>query len=113
MATTTRILIISADGTTEDRQVTFAATPNYDSLRKAMEGVFDEGFEHVNVLLDDRRRDMFVGETSAINGRHSRNEKATTIYRNNALTRSPGIDPETIPAIYGPAVLFPDVVVWN
>lgn len=113
MAITTRMLIISADGTSEDREATFAGTPNYDSLRKAMDGVFDERFEHVYVLHDDQRRDMFVGETSTINGRHSRNEKATAIYRNNALTRSPVIDPESIPAIYGPAVLFPDMVVWN
>ena len=28
------------------------------------------------------------------------------------LTREPGTDPESIPAIYGTAILFPDRRVW-
>ena len=80
---------------------------------KAVETHFDEAMEHVSVLFNGHRRDMFVGETSAINGRHIRNIRATEIYRANALSQNPGLDPEDLPAISGPAVLFPDVIVWR
>ena len=73
---------------------------------------------------------MFVGETSSINGRHIRNIRATNIYRANAIQQaatgiefnlppfevprtSPHLDPESLPAISGPAVLFPDFIVWK
>jgi hypothetical protein len=103
----------------------------YDWLRSTIGEFFDEPFEHVAVLYDGERRDMFVGETSAINGRHIRNVRATDIYRANALAqikRGNGFDPppdpfgerslvqfnpETLPAISGPAVLFPDFIVWK
>ncbi|CCF19137.1 protein of unknown function [Pseudorhizobium banfieldiae] len=110
----TRMLIIPVLGATEERLVTIAGkSSNYEALKRAMAGVFDEPFEHVAVLFEGNRRDMFVGETSSINGRHIRNIRGTAIYRNNALTREPGLDPESIPAISGPVVLFPDRIVWT
>lgn len=84
----------------------------YSWLKRVVGPHFDEPFERVAVLYEGHRRDMFVGETSAINGRHIRNVRATEIYRANALARMPGIDPETLPAISGPAILFPDRQVW-
>jgi len=84
----------------------------YDLLKIFVGPVFDEPFEHVAVLYEGHRRDMFVGETSSINGRHIRNIRATAIYRANVLTRAPGTDPESLPSISGPAVLFPDTIVW-
>ena len=36
----------------------------------------------------------------------ARNEAATAIYRNNVLSQVPGKEPETLPCIVGPAVLF-------
>ena len=100
----------------------------YDWLRQNIGPLFDEGFEHVSVLYQGNRRDMFVGETSAMNGRHIRNVRATGIYRANAWAqhlakereieakgRKPVVrfDPESLPAISGPAVLFPDEIVWK
>lgn len=84
-----------------------------DRLMASIRQHFDEPTEHVAVLYKGHRRDMFVGETSAINDRHIRNVRATEIYRNNWLTRHPGTDPESLPAISGPAVLFPDDIVWR
>lgn len=86
---------------------------NYDWLTSNIREHFDEDFEHVAVLYKGQRRDMFVGATSSINGRHIRNVRATAIYRNNTLTHSPGTDPESLPAISGPVVLFPDTIVWK
>jgi hypothetical protein len=58
----------------------------------------------------DEYLDMFVDEDS--HGRERpRNEAATTIYRANALRQFPGTDPESLPWIAGPAVLF-DRRVW-
>lgn len=75
---------------------------------------FDEGFEHVAVLYNGQRRDMFAGETSSINGRHIRNVRATEIYRANTVRQMPpSFNPEELPAISGPAVLFPDEIVWK
>lgn len=100
-----------------------------DWLSENVREFFDEPFEHVAVLYGDERRDMFVGETSSINRRHIRNIRATEIYRANAVKqaeagddRSPHIfsdprrvrfDHESLPAISGPALLFPDTIVWR
>ena len=67
--------------------------------------------EHVAVLWDGRRCDMFVDEMGALK-KLKRNDYATTIYRNNWLTQHPGTDPESMPAIYGTAILFADIV-WR
>lgn len=67
--------------------------------------------EHVSVLFGGRRADMFVDDRG-IEKDLPRNEAATAIYRANWLSRHPGADPESIPAIYGLAVLF-DRIVWR
>lgn len=85
----------------------------YGWLKTTIGEQFDEPFERVNVLYRNEYRDMFVGETSAINGRHIRNIRATEIYRNNALANRWADDPESLPAISGPAVLFLDYQVWK
>ena len=86
--------------------------PDLNELRKYIEPHLDgEQLEHVTVLWDGKRTDMFVGECSAINGRMIRNVRATEIYRNGTLTQHPDVDPESLPAISGPAVLF-DRRVW-
>ncbi|WP_434712975.1 hypothetical protein NMA58_08290 [Rhizobium sp. YTUHZ045] len=92
--------------------VTFPGkTPNLDGLRKAIEPHLDgQKLEHVAVLWHGRRCSMFVGETSTIDGR-IRNVEATAIYRNNWLSQHPETDPEELPPICGPAVLF-DRNVW-
>lgn len=89
----------------------------YGWLKENISPHFDEGFEHVAVLYRGERRDMFVGETSSINGRHIRNVRATEIYRAATLSRDAALtsrrDPESLDAISGPAVLFPDEIVWK
>lgn len=68
--------------------------------------------EHVYVLHNGERRDLFVDEVGHL--KHlPRNEAATSIYRNAYLSRHPGTHPEALDWIAGPAVLFPDDVVWK
>jgi 16S rRNA C967 or C1407 C5-methylase (RsmB/RsmF family) len=74
----------------------------FDQLRT----LFDcELIEHVNVWFAESYRDMFVDEEGKITGR-ALNEAATQIYRANTLKNVPGVDPESLHAIYGPAVVF-------
>lgn len=77
-------------------------------LREMLDGA---QYEHVTVLHEGEYRDMFVAEDSRRGGL-DRNEAATAIYRNNWVSRHPNVDPESLEAIYGPAVLF-DVKVWR
>jgi len=57
---------------------------------------------------------MFVDESGALKGLE-RNISATALYRRNFLVhqRPPVDDDDTLPAIYGPAVFFPDRKVWS
>ena len=71
----------------------------------------DAVMEHVAVLYQDRPADMFVDEIGAIKSL-PRNEAATAIYRANWLKQHPRTDPESLDAIYGPAVLFHRIV-WS
>lgn len=90
--------------------------PGYDKIKRIIGPLIGfEPLEHVAVLHDGERTDMFVSELGslALTTRPPlpRNEAATAIYRNNWLTRNPGTDPESMPAIYGTAILF-DRRVW-
>lgn len=78
----------------------------YPAIRELITPLLDGGgLEHVTVLHDGQRADMFVDDESVGKGL-PRNEAATAIYRNNWLTQHPDAEPESLPAIYGPAVLF-------
>lgn len=85
----------------------------WDEIRTMLKVRLEDDPEHVTVLYEGNRRDMFVGAESAINGKHIRNVRATEIYRNNWLTHHPGTDPESMPAVSGPAILFPNDIVWK
>jgi len=61
--------------------------------------------EHVSVLHRGDKRDMFVDCSGKLKGL-PRNDAATAIYRAATMAREPLRDPETLPAIYGTAVLF-------
>lgn len=114
MAGPVTYLVIPVLGSIETRSIAvWHDRKAFDLLKGSIGPLFDEPFEHVAVLYNDHRCDMFVGETSSINGRHIRNVRATEIYRNNTMTHHPGTDPESLPAISGPAVLFPDFIVWK
>lgn len=111
-AISTVMHILPPIGTMQTVTIQMRPEPDLAELRKYIEPHLDgEKLERVAVLWDGKRTDMFVGECSAINGRMIRNVRATEIYRNNMLTRHPDMDPETMPAISGPAVLF-DRRVW-
>lgn len=80
--------------------------PGYVLIRNFVKPILKGGeLEHVTVLHDGKYLDMFVDDMG-----HSKslplNAEATAIYRNNARTRDPSRDPETMPRIVGVAVLF-------
>jgi hypothetical protein len=85
--------------------------PGYDRIRMLIEPLLEGAhLEHVSVLHEGRRADMFVDDEGRL--KHlPRNEEATAIYRAAALSREPDRDPETIPFIAGTAILF-DRRVW-
>lgn len=96
----------------EEREVDAAWAPTIEGLRTLLTPLLDGAqYEHVYVLHEGQRRDLFVDEESRRKGL-DRNEAATAIYRNNWLTRHPTADPESLEAIYGPAVLF-SARVWR
>ena len=69
--------------------------------------------EHVTVLHDGKRADMFVDEMGHVrmDGPKPRNDVATGLYRANWMAQHRGQDPEDLPFIAGNAVLF-DRIVW-
>lgn len=85
--------------------------PGLDALRVIVEPMLYGGrLEHVAVFHEGRAVDLFICEGSSFVG-NVRNDKATKIYRASSLERDPKTDPESLPAIYGPAVLV-DRRVW-
>lgn len=115
LPSTVRFLYIPVIGSLQERrfEISVATVVPMAKIRANVKEIFDEDIERVNVLYLGEYRDMFIGATSSINGRHIRNIRATAIYRNNVLSNVPGTDPESLPAISGPAVIFPDYQVWK
>jgi hypothetical protein len=113
----TIMTIIKTDGTREDRTVDLAEEPGYNALRRVLAPIFAEqrgrpvDFEHVNVLHDNRRVDMFVDEYGAMPDMLLPvNVVATRIYhaasiRPDRLNAPDGIISDA-PKIHGTAVLF-------
>jgi hypothetical protein len=108
----TRFLIMRPDQPHETSEVDWPPEPGYDKLRALLTPLLDGAdLEHVTVLADFcggadyKRADMFVDETSVLKGLPE-NGAATAIYRRNWMMQHPEQDPETLPAIAGPAILF-------
>ncbi|MCO7058264.1 hypothetical protein [Pseudomonas juntendi] len=102
----TDYLLINVDGTEERRSAELPADPGYRALADLVDPILGVlAWEQVTVLFNGELCDMFVDEVGAITGL-PRNERATAIYRANALAQHPGTDPESLPAIYGRVVLF-------
>ena len=102
----TTITIMRPGADTETQPIEVAAKPGYLALKSIVAPFLNGGMlEHVTVLHDGKRADMFVDDEGLLKGL-PRNDAATVIYRNNWLTAHPKDDPESLPAIYGPAVLF-------
>lgn len=103
----TTVTIIRSDGTEDQRELDWPLDPGYDAINDLLQPILGDGrsFERVSVLHQSQTTDMFVDDRS-INDALPRNEKATAIYRNYALTQRPGTDPENLPHIAGTAVLM-------
>ena len=103
--------VLRPDGQSVDSVATLPRNPTTDDVRSVVNKFLDGGAaEHVVVLHDNRRTDMFVDEHSHLK-RMLRNEVATRLFRAAALRLNPARDPETLPFIAGPAVLF-DRPIW-
>ena len=110
----TGALILHADGTRLKCVVDLSDQPRYAEIRAAIRALLVLGKaypEHVTVLHEGKRADMFVQEDGHGEGL-PRNEAATAIYRAAWLQEHPSHDPETLPWIAGPAVIF-DRIVWS
>lgn len=110
--------ILFPDGTSRGGAEIMSDPPTLQEIHKAVMPHLDGAShcEHVTVQHptkepDVPRADMFVDEMGVGRGL-PRNDAATKIYRAAWLSTHPGTDPETLPAIYGPAVLF-DTQVWT
>jgi hypothetical protein len=120
----TRILIMRPDQPHETRDVELPgdgdrwSEKTYQALKQIVEPIIGRPLEHVTVLadfsggFDFKRADMFVNENGHLeNPPMQRNEAATKIYRRNALLNQGYTNPEELPWIAGPAVLF-EHIVW-
>jgi hypothetical protein len=121
----TRILIMLPGEPAETREVELPGDgkthhkDSYAALKAIIEPITGYPLEHVTVLADFaggknfRRSDMFVNELGhVVKPPLPRNEEATAIYRRNALLHQGYTDPEELPWIAGPAVLF-EHIVWR
>lgn len=107
----TKMTIISAHAEPVERAVRLPEQPGYSALKALVEPYLEGGkLEHVSVLYDDKRTDMFVHDTGALIPL-ARNVRATAIYRAAALADDPARSAESLPAVFGPAVIF-DRQVW-
>lgn len=104
-------ILFLPDGTETRSEVDWPNDPGYGRIAHLIEPFVGGRVEHVSVLYEGERRDMFVHEEGALIPL-ARNERATEIYRANWLSKNSSCPPESIPAIYGAAVLFPDRRVW-
>lgn len=96
----------------EADEIEWSASPGLTALHDLLRPLLDGGQpEHVTVLWDGRRADMFVDE-DGVQKRLPVNVAATAIYRAAWLRRNPGTDPNSMPAIHGTAVLF-ERIVWH
>jgi hypothetical protein len=105
--------VLGVDGTVTEGTVTMSDPPAYAELKRVVEQHISGDMEHVYVWNDrapNARGDMFCDEVGQLKGL-PRNEAATAMYR-RAWVQATGDDPETLPWIAGPAVVF-DEVVWT
>jgi hypothetical protein len=106
------------DGAVERGEVDWPREPGYKLIKALVEPLLgdDEPLEHVTVLHDGKRCDMFVSEYGHMRlntrGPLPINDRATAIYRTNWMTQYPETDPETLPDIAGVAILFHRIV-WT
>lgn len=111
MQTTYMVMIPGQEPTTHE--VDWPHAPSLPRIRSVVTPVLNGGdLERVAVLYDGQRRDMFVDEDGHAKGL-PRNEAATKIYRAYWLSQHPNDEPESLPYVVGPAVLFTSRQVWQ
>jgi hypothetical protein len=107
----TAFTLYRADGTDTEGVVSMKQAPTLHEIDAVVRPLIStlltthDHSEHVTVFKDDERMDMFVDDAGQAKGL-PRNEQATTLYRTNWMNAYPHTDPETLPFIYGDAVLF-------
>lgn len=82
--------------------------------KEIMQGLIDlmgRPMHRLEILLSNGKFDLFVDDFAMIEC-SVRNERATTLYRHYELSLYPRSDPEGMPCICGPAILFSDPV-WE
>jgi hypothetical protein len=107
--------ILYPDGAIETNQVEWPALPDRSEVETLIGPLLGgDPAEHVTVLYEGEPRDMFVSELGhePVNAPLPVNPAATKIFRANVLADYPDTDPDRLPAIAGPAVLFANRVVW-
>lgn len=106
------------DGAVERGEVDWPREPGYHKIRDLVEPILGDGepMEHVSVLWQGKRADMFVSKYGhmALDSRPPlpRNDRATDIYRTKWMTQHPDGDPESLLTITGTAILFHRIV-WT
>lgn len=102
----TTMLILKVDGTELSVTIDMDKKPTLTEIWAALKPYLDGAApEHINVKVDSGYTDMFVDD-DGLGKRLPRNEKATAIYRRNWLEKYPQTNPERMPYIAGPAVVF-------
>jgi hypothetical protein len=101
----------------ERHEIDWPEEPDYREIVALISSILGGAdLEHVNVLYEAARHDMFIDELSSTSLKPGyplpQNDRATEIYRANWLAHHRCADPEELPAIYGPAVLFHRIV-WT
>jgi hypothetical protein len=100
--------VFAEEGTFIDHEILMAERPIYDELRNVVEPhIGGARLMHVRVLCPvlGKWTDMFIDDMGALK-RLPRNDAATKIYRNGFLSKRPDDDPEKLPYVAGPAVVF-------
>ncbi len=106
----TEYTIFRPDGSVEHASVDWPEEPGFERIAALVEPLLDGAdLEHVTVLHDNKRADMFVDETGLLKNL-PRNEQATAIYRAATIRREPKRHLETLPHIVGTAILFRRIV---
>ena len=108
--------VIQVDGTVSSHVIDWPHEPGYKKIKALVDPLLGAGepLEHVSVLHDGKRKDMFVSELGHVELTTRRplpiNATATKIYRAAALSNDPGAHPDELPDIAGVAILFHRIV---
>jgi hypothetical protein len=97
--------VIPVEGPIRRGVVTWPKRPTFNLIDRLVKPLIGGSIEHISVLDNGQRRDMFVDDEGKKKGL-PRNRGATAIYRAHTLTLAPDMDPEDLPEIVGPAVIF-------